>query len=86
MSDDLGPLALLLIGPGGGAALYCAMYRYYRNTDKSHAFERETKVEAKPMTGWERQIGINIETRETHIQGNNVDAHRARVTPLTRYA
>lgn len=79
MNDDLGALALLLIGPGGGAALYWALYRYYRNTDKSHAFERETNVEAKPVTGWERQVGTNNETCETQIQGNNVDAYRARV-------
>ena len=45
MSDDNG-LWLLAIGPAGATALYWALYRYYRNTDKSHAFERETAVEA----------------------------------------
>jgi len=39
MSDN-SSLALLLLGPGGGIGLYWALYRYYRNTDKSHAFER----------------------------------------------
>ena len=48
MSDD-GGLALLLLGPAGGAGLYWMLYRYYRNTDKSHAFERETEVKAKPV-------------------------------------
>ena len=50
MSDDNG-LFLLALGPAGAGALYWAIYRYYRNTDKSHAFERETAVDAKPVTG-----------------------------------
>ena len=45
MSDNSG-LWLLAIGPAGATALYWALYRYYRNTDKSHAFERETSIEA----------------------------------------
>lgn len=83
MSDELGSLGLLLIGPGGGAALYWALYRYYRNTDKSHAFERETTVEAKPVTGSERKVGTNDGTSETAIRGNNVQAYRARVERMT---
>ena len=47
MSDD-SELLFLLLGPASGVGLYWALYRYYRNTDKSHAFERETAVEAKP--------------------------------------
>ena len=47
MSDD-SSWALLLLGPAGGIGLYWALYRYYRNTDKSHAFERETKVHYEP--------------------------------------
>jgi hypothetical protein len=78
MSDDSG-LALLLIGPAGGTALYWFLYRYYRNTDKSHAFERETKVEAKPVTGDDRKIGTNNGTRDSSIAGNNVGAYRQRV-------
>lgn len=53
MSDD-GGLGLLLLGPAGAVGLYWMLYRYYRNTDKSHAFERETLVEAQPVTGAER--------------------------------
>ena len=56
MSDDNG-LWLLALGPTGAAALYWAIYRYYRNTDKSHAFEHETDVVAKPVTG--QMIGVN---------------------------
>ncbi len=80
MSDD-GGLWLLAAGPAGGAALYWALYRFYRNTDKSHGFERETKVDAKPVTGSEsdRKIDENNGTQQTRIEGDNVSAYRARV-------
>ena len=78
MSDD-GGLALLLLGPAGGAGLYWMLYRYYRNTDKSHAFERETKVDAKPATGSDRKVDEVKGTRETRIRGDNVSAYRDRV-------
>lgn len=80
MSDD-GGLAMLLLGPAGGAGLYWALYRYYRNTDKSHAFERETAVEAKPVTGSQHDTKVDEikGTRETRIDGDNVAAYRTRV-------
>jgi hypothetical protein len=78
MSDD-SSLALLLLGPAGATGLYWALYRHYRNTDKSHAFERETKVEAKPITGSDHKIGENNGTRERRVRGDNVGAYRQRV-------
>ena len=78
MSDD-GGLALLLLGPAGGAGLYWMLYRYYRNTDKSHAFERETTVDAKPVTGDDRKVDEVKGTRETRIDGDNVGEYRRRV-------
>ncbi|KRA82096.1 hypothetical protein ASD78_02190 [Lysobacter sp. Root667] len=78
MSDDSG-LWLLLLGPAGATGLYWALYRYYRNTDKSHAFERETAVEAKPVTGSDEKIDEVMGTQETEIDGNNVTAYRKRV-------
>jgi len=78
MSDD-GGLALLLIGPAGGVGLYWALYRYYRNTDKSHAFERETKVDAQPVTGTDLKVDTNNGTRESRIDGDNVGEYRQRV-------
>ncbi|KRD77200.1 hypothetical protein [Lysobacter sp. Root983] len=78
MSDDSG-LWLLLLGPAGATGLYWGLYRYYRNTDKSHAFERETIVEAQPVTGSDQKIGEVTGTRETEIDGNNVQAYRKRV-------
>ncbi len=78
MSDDSG-LWLLALGPAGAAGLYWALYRYYRNTDKSHAFERETAVEAQPVTGTDEKIGENNGTQETSIDGDNAGAYRQRV-------
>jgi hypothetical protein len=78
MSDDSG-LWLLAVGPAGATALYWALYRYYRNTDKSHAFERETAVEAQPVTGLDEKIGENNGTQAKSISGGNADAYRQRV-------
>ena len=78
MSDD-GGLGLLLLGPAGAAGLYWMLYRYYRNTDKSHAFERETTVDAKPVTGDhdDHKVDEVKGTRETRIRGDNLseDGH-----------
>lgn len=81
MSDD-GGFWLLALGPAGGTALYWAIYRYYRNTDKSHAFERETTVEAKPVTGSDSKVGEVKGTRETRIRGDNVREYRKRVNRI----
>jgi hypothetical protein len=78
MSDDSG-LWLLLAGPASATGLYWFLYRYYRNTDKSHAFEHETVVDAKPVTGSDHKIGEVKGTRETRIGGDNVSAYRLRV-------
>lgn len=80
MSDD-GGLWLLAAGPAGAVGLYWALYRYYRNTDKSHGFEHETKVEAKPVTGLESDTKVDtVEgTQQTRIDGDNVAAYRTRV-------
>ena len=83
MSDD-GGLALLLLGPAGGTGLYWLLYRYYRNTDKSHGFEHETAVAAKPVTGADQDHKVDEVkgTRETRISGNNVSDYRERVQRL----
>ena len=78
MSDD-GGLWLLLSGPASATGLYWALYRYYRNTDKSHAFERETAVVAKPVTGTDEKVDEVKGTRKTHIDGDNVSEYRQRV-------
>jgi len=78
MSDD-GGLWLLAAGPVGATALYWALYRFYRNTDKSHGFERETKVEAQPVTGSDDKIDEIEGTQRSRVEGDNVAAYRARV-------
>lgn len=80
MSDD-GGLALLMLGPAGGAGLYWMLYRYYRNTDKSHGFERETTVDAKPVTGAERDHKVDEVkgTQSKRIDDDNVGNYRERV-------
>ncbi|TAH45972.1 MAG: hypothetical protein E6Q43_02545 [Dokdonella sp.] len=80
MSDD-GGLWLLALGPAGATGLYWMLYRYYRNTDKTHAFERETDVQAQLVTGAEddRKVDEIKGTRETRIRGDNVHDYRSRV-------
>jgi hypothetical protein len=74
-----GTLWLLALGPAGATGLYWALYRYYRNTDKSHAFEHETTVNAKPVTGSDLKVGTNNGTREPRIRGDNLRNYRLRV-------
>lgn len=83
MSDD-GGMWLLLMGPAGATGLYWALYRYYRNTDKSHAFERDTKVDAKPVTGSDQKVDELKGTRATRITGENGSAYRQRVERIRR--
>jgi hypothetical protein len=85
MSDE-NSWIILLAGPAGAAGLYWALYRYYRNTDKSHAFERESKVDAKPVTGSDSKVGTNNGTRDSGIAGNNVSAYRERVKRMRKEA
>jgi len=81
MSDD-GSLFLLALGPAGGTGLYWFLYRYYRNTDKSHSFEHETAVVAKPVTGSDDKVGEVKGTQEKRITGDNVSNYRERVERL----
>ena len=82
--DNEGALFLLALGPVGAAAFYWAIYRHYRNTDKSHAFERETAVEVLTLNGAEsdRKVDEVRGTRSSRIQGDNVGNHRQRVKPM----
>ena len=83
MSDD-GGLWLLALGPAGAGALYWALYRYYRNTDKSHAFEHETAVDAQPVTGSDHKVSQVKGTQATRISGDNVRSYRKRVRRIQR--
>ncbi len=78
MNDD-GGLWLLLLGPAGATALYWTLYRYYRNTDKSHAFEYETIVKAGPVTGSDQKVNEVKGTQQPRIPGENSRDYRKRV-------
>jgi hypothetical protein len=82
--DNEGALFLLALGPVSAVAFYWAIYRHYRNTDKSHAFERETAVEVLALTGLEvdRKVDEVLGTHSPRVQGDNVDNHRQRVQPM----
>lgn len=82
-SSEDGALWLLAAGPVGGVATYWAVYRYYRNTDKSHAFERDTIIEAQPVQGGEEQVDHISRTRDSDIDGDNSDNYRSRVQRIT---
>lgn len=73
------PAWLLALGPAGAGALYFALWSYYRNAGKSHSFERETRVTAKPVTGQETKVDAVTGTKATRINGDNSTDFRARV-------
>ena len=79
MNDDSGLWLLLLLGPAGATALYWALYRYYRNTDKSHAFEHETTVKAEPVAGSDLKVNEVRGTQQPRISGDNLRDYRKRV-------
>lgn len=81
-SGDDAPLWLLAAGPAGAVATYWALYRYYRNTDKSHAFERDTLIEAQPVQGGEERVNHISKTTKRKIAGDNSADHRKRVQRL----
>ena len=77
--NDGGGLWLLLLGPIGAIALYWVLYQYYRNTDKSHAFENETTVKADPVTGSDQKVDEVTGTQQQRISGENLRDYRKRV-------
>lgn len=79
--DDEGILFLLALGPASATALYWMLYRYYRNTDKSHSFEHETHVVAQNLRGAEedQRIDATRGTQQRRIAGDNVGNYRQRV-------
>ena len=79
MASDGVPAWILAAGPAGGAATYWALYRYYRNTDKSHAYERDTLIDSRPVQGSEEKVDHISRTRRSGIDGDNSDDHRERV-------
>jgi hypothetical protein len=79
MAGDGVPAWILAAGPAGGAATYWALYRYYRNTDKSHAYERDTLIAAQPVSGSQEKVDHISRTRDSDIDGDNSSNYRQRV-------
>lgn len=78
-----GQLALLLSGPAAGAAFFWGVFRYYRNTDKSHDFEHETAIApTSEITGSDTKIDHVQGVRNSSISGDNVGSYRTRVHRL----
>lgn len=82
MAGDNAPVWILAAGPAGAIGTYWAIYRYYRNTDKSHAYERDTLIEAQPVQGTEEKVAHISRTRDSDIDGDNSAKHRERVQRL----
>lgn len=76
---DDSPVFLLILGPVGGAGVYFGLWRYYRNTTASHAFERETRISAQPITGNDAKVKEITGTKKSGIDGDNRTNHRQRV-------
>jgi hypothetical protein len=84
--SDGGILALLAIGPAGALGLYWMLFRYYRNTDKSHSYERETLVNAGQVTGDDTKVSEIHGTQEPEIRGRNESSYRQRVERVRQEA
>lgn len=72
-------VAPFVIGPMVFFLVYLGIYRYYRNTDKSHDFERQTVVESFDMRAFDEFAQRRTGLRNAEIEGRNEDAPRERV-------
>ena len=81
-ANDGGPVWLLALGPAGGAGVYFGLWRYYRNTHQSHSFERETRIDAKPVIAHDTKVDEIKGTKKSSIDGGNGADHRERVQRL----
>ena len=78
-ADSSGTPWLLALGPAGAGGVYYGLWQYYRNTGKSHAFERKTRIEGQPATGTDAKVDEVTGTTKTRIDGDNQSSHRTRV-------
>lgn len=66
-------------GPGVFVGVYYAIYRYYRNTDKRHEYERETEVSVGNLQAGDHRRGSKNRQRNRTMNGANEDDHLQRV-------
>ncbi len=81
-SSGGGPIWLLVLGPLGGGGLYWGLWRFYRNTHQSHAFEHETRIAAQSVTGTDAKVDEITGTKQSSIDNGNHTNHRQRVQRL----
>lgn len=68
-----------IAGPAVFIAIYGGIYRYYRNTDKRHHFERETEVAVGNLERGDRKVGTNNRQKSRTMGGDNSTDHLERV-------
>lgn len=79
MSTEGPPAWLLLAGPAGAGGTWYALWRYYRNADKKHEFERDTLISARPVAGSDTRVDHIGRTRQARIDNGNESDYRERV-------
>lgn len=77
-SEEGGPW-LWLLGPLGGTGFFMWVFLRYRNTDKRHAFERETVNEVLDLKVYDQKSGEITGTTDSHIRGRNSNSPRTRL-------
>lgn len=70
---------LLILGPIAAVATYLGLWAYYRNTHRSHSYERETSVEAQPIGRHDMKRTSITGTKRARIERENRTNHRQRV-------
>jgi hypothetical protein len=83
LTSDDNLVWVLAAGPAGAAATYWSVWRYYRNTDKTHEFERDTIIDAQPVQGGEDKVDHISKTKKSGIDGDNSKSYRQRVQRIT---
>jgi len=79
-SDSEGGSWLLwLLGPAAGVLFYIGMFLRYRNTNKRHAYERETSAEVVDMRVYDQVVGNVTGVQRTSIEGANGTSPRSRL-------
>ncbi|MCL6422585.1 hypothetical protein Bequi_04160 [Brachybacterium sp. JHP9] len=81
-SGDTQTMMLLLpflVGPAVFGMIYMGIYRYYRNRDKRHVFERETDIKVGNLRAHDRRVGSKNRQRSPRMDGANDDSPLERV-------
>lgn len=78
-SGAIGIAFPFIAGPAVFAAVYGGIYRYYRNTDKRHEYEKETEVAVGNLRSGDRRVGSNNRQKSRSMSGRNSTEHLQRV-------